>query len=409
MSRKFLFLQGVCSPFFNSLAVGLQACGHGVAKVNFNAGDVAYWRKGDAFTFRGRVDDLRDFYTELFQKENVSDVVLFGDRRPVHKPAIEIAKNSGIKVHVYEEGYFRPFWITLERSGVNANSLLPRDPNWYKQAGLRVARYGDGEAFRSPFWIRAAHDVAYNTSSLLNPLFFPNYRTHSLYAPMTEYAAYVRRAIRVTFSEKRDAASIASLVAKSSRRPFFLFPLQLSGDSQIRDHSQFNDIGHAADFVMSSFAAHANARSILVIKNHPLDPGIVDHAKLIRALVKKFGLEGRVVYLESGHLPTLLSHCDGVVTVNSTVGGSALVHRRPTIALSKPIYDIPGLTFQEGLDFFWRYKRRPNRELFRNFRNVVVHATQVNGGFYCHQGISMAVDNSITNLISSTSKLEELL
>ena len=409
MSRKFLFLQGVCSPFFSRLATALKSSGHAVAKVNFNAGDAAYWRNGNAFSYRGWASDLEGFYSDLFRREQVSDLVLFGDRRPVHKSAIMIAKHAGIRVHVYEEGYFRPFWVTLERSGVNANSLLPKDPDWYRQAGLKVGRFGDGEAFKSPFWIRAAHDVAYNACAFANPIAFPKYRTHALYSPAVEYAAYVRRAIRLSLRDKRDAASISSVIAKSARRPFFLFPLQLSGDSQIRDHSQFDDIHQAAECVMASFAANASGRSVLVIKNHPLDPGVVNHARVISSLAAKFALEGRVYYLETGHLPTLLSHCDGVVTVNSTVGGSALVHGRPTIALSKPIYDIPGLTFQGGLDNFWRHKRRPKRELFRNFRNVVIHATQLNGGFYCDRGISMAVENSISRLTSSVSKLEELL
>ena len=41
--RTFLFLQGVCSPFFARLADALEKCGHRVLKINFNVGDDLYW------------------------------------------------------------------------------------------------------------------------------------------------------------------------------------------------------------------------------------------------------------------------------------------------------------------------------------------------------------------------------
>jgi hypothetical protein len=43
LKRSFLFLQGVCSPFFASLADRLVADGYRVYKINFNAGDLLCW------------------------------------------------------------------------------------------------------------------------------------------------------------------------------------------------------------------------------------------------------------------------------------------------------------------------------------------------------------------------------
>jgi capsular polysaccharide export protein len=62
------------------------------------------------------------------------------------------------------------------------------------------------------------------------------------------------------------------------------------------------------------------------------------------------------------------------------------------VTLSDPIYNLPGLTFQGPLDDFWTHAEA-RRELFRCFRNTVIHATQVNGGFYSAQAIRMAVAN----------------
>src|SRR5690606_6394580 len=138
MTRRFLFLQGVCSPFFDRLGRALTAVGHPVTKVNFNAGDSWYWNNGKALTHRGGIGDLDHLYQHLFDSEGHTDVVLFGDQRPIHRPAIELARARGVSIHVFEEGYFRPYWITLERDGVNACSQLPRDPQWYRRVGPTV-------------------------------------------------------------------------------------------------------------------------------------------------------------------------------------------------------------------------------------------------------------------------------
>ncbi len=163
------------------------------------------------------------------------------------------------------------------------------------------------------------------------------------------------------------------------------------------------------EYVLDSFARKAPAQAKLVIKNHPLDVGLSDHRGAIAALVRRFDLRGRVIYLESGDLELLVEHAQGVVTVNSTVGSVALGLDCPTITLSDPIYNLPGLTFQNDLDEFWREGEAPNRELFRRFRNAVIHCTQVNGGFYCTKGIDLAVRNSVAILENEISPLESLM
>lgn len=406
-TRSFLFLQGVCSPFFTHLADRLTADGHQVFKVHFNCGDLAYWGRRSFYSFRNRLDQLPAFLDKILNADNISDIVLFGDRRPVHIPAIELAVRSGIRIHVFEEGYFRPYWITLERNGVNNHSLLPRDPAWYRAVGAKLTDYGDGESFSSSFNIRARHDILYHLAGALNPLFFPGYRTHAPVTAPVEYAGYGRRFARMPQYKRRDSASIGALI--NSSPPFYLLPLQLNSDAQIREHSPFNNMIEVMEFVMASFAVHAPTDAKLVIKNHPLDMGLVDYPAAIRSLEKHFGLSGRTCYLESGNLGDLLLKTRGVVTVNSTVGGLALGLNCPTIALSDPIYNLAGLTFQGHLDDFWKGGRPPEAELYRSFRNAVIHTTQINGGFYSKPGIELAVQNAAQSLAAEQSPLEILL
>lgn len=407
MRRSFLFLQGVCSPFFAALGRQLQDDGQRVFKVNFTAGDWVYWAPLAAANYRAGVAGVRDFLDRRYHDWAITDQVLFGDRRPIHRPAVDRASALGIRTHVFEEGYFRPHWVTLEREGVNGHSLLPRDPDWFRTVGARLPDDGYAQPFRSPFRVRAAHDVLYHCAGLANPFFFPGYRSHAVVNVAVEYAGYLRRLAMLRSWGPRDDRRIEELVSRGV--PYYVLPLQLSSDAQIRDHSRFDDMREVLAFVVASFARHAPDNVRLVVKNHPLDAGLTSYRRAIGQLDKQFALGGRVDYLESGDLGKLLPPARGVVTVNSTVGCVALGFGTPTVTLSDPIYNLPGLTFQGTLDEFWRSTCRPDMELFRCFRNTVVYATQVNGGFYSADGIRLAVNNSRRFLTADRSPLEELL
>jgi capsular polysaccharide export protein len=404
--RRFLFLQGVASPFFPRLADSLRAEGHEVFRVNFCAGDAWLWGRRPAWSCRGEVAGVADLLERRLQEHGITDILLFGNQRPVHRPAIALARRLGIRVHVFEEGYVRPNWLTLERGGVNGESGLPRDPAWYLRANAGLPSYGDGLPVRGSLAVRAAHDMAYHAANLANPLLFPGYRTHRPYRAGVEYAGWVRRFSAFPWRKRADARLLAGVA--EGRKPFFLFPLQLNGDSQITCHSPYRDMGEVLTELLHSFAVHAPKESCLVVKNHPLDTGLFDYPRLIRNLALELDLQDRVLFVETGDLAALFERTLGVVTVNSTVGMSALRQGCPTMALGTAIYDLPGLTFQGRLDEFWRQAARPDAELFRAFRNVVIHATQVNGDFYTDAGIAMAVAGC-RRMLAERSPLEELL
>jgi capsular polysaccharide export protein len=404
--RAYLLLQGVCSPFFTHLAQSLKAQGHQVYKINFNAGDWLYW-KDPAHNYRGRLADLPAYLADIYSKYAISDQILFGDRRPVHRAAVDLAQSRQIRTHVYEEGYFRPYWLTLEREGVNGHSLLPRDADWFRETGASLADYGNGQAFQSSFTIRAIHDVVYHAASAWNPVSYPYYKTHAPVNAAIEYLGYCTRLPFLPLHELRDRQTLHKLFA--SGVPFFFLPLQLSCDAQILDHSRFKDMQEVLEAVIASFALHAPLQPRLLIKNHPLDMGLCNYSRIIQQLAERFGVAERVLFVETGDLAPILQHASGTITVNSTVGTQALGQQCPTIALADPIYNLPRLTFQGKLDDFWLNSEKPDAELFRCFRNTVIHTTQVNGGFYSRQGITMAVANSLRLLDQEHSPLQQLL
>ena len=399
-------MQGPCSPLFAGIADYLKTQGHTVHKINFNGGDVAYWSPRKSIHFREKLSALPVFLNSIWQQFQITDQILFGDCRPVHTAAIENAKKLGIRTHVFECGYFRPYWITLERDGVNSHSLLPKDPDWYRSISRGIPA-SSTDIFVPSFSSQAKYDVFYHLAGVFNPLFFRHYQTHvGIIAPV-EYAAYIMRYAHIQIIKKQEAALLNQFLAQQA--PYFVLPLQLNTDSQITQHSEFKDMGSVIELVVHSFAKFANSASRLLIKNHPLDTGLYNYRKLIGRLIKKYDLHNRILYIETGNLSTILDHSIGAITVNSTSGCLALEKNCSVITLSDPIYNIRGLTFQGELNDFWTMESKPDKQLFQQFKKTVMYATQINGGLYCNNGIKLAINNAGPVLESKLSPLEKLL
>jgi capsular polysaccharide export protein len=400
-----LFLQGLSTPFLSVLGRHLRGLGAQTLRINFCPGDAIYWR-GPALSFRGAQTELPAFYAELFDIHTFTDVILFGDTRTLHRPILRIAAARNARVHVFEEGYLRPFWITIERGGVNAHSQLPRDPAWYIAAHKMLPPLPATAEERTKPAVRAVEDMAFHLANLSAPLLYPRYRTHRPRHPALEYAGWALRLPRVALRRQSEEQQLSRILAGSA--PVFFFPLQLTGDSQITKHSPFGRVAEATETVIKSFALHAPFDARLIIKNHPLDTGLDRHEKSVRRVARQFGVAERVHFFETGHLPTIVERAQGTVVVNSTVGLTALGHGCPVKTLANPIYSLPGLTFQGSLDDFWKNPTPANRDLYHTFRDVLLATTQVNGNFFTKRGINLAVQNC-DRMLAEESPLEELM
>lgn len=342
---------------------------------------------------------LLPWYEHLFDSEPFTDILLFGDCRAVHTPVHPVAMAAGIAVHVFEEGYVRPHWITMEKHGVNGRSLLPRDPALLLEENHRLPPMPASQPTGYNLYERAMHDIRYRIANTLYGYKFPGYQSHRPHNGFVEYAALAKRFALQKMHDAEAQQVIARLLQDKSR--YFLFPLQLNSDSQIVHHSPFSGIPEVIERVLRSFAAHAPEHTLLLIKNHPLDTGLIPYRHQVSVLAEQLGIADRLRYIESGHLPTLLDHAQGVVVVNSTLGLSALHHRQHLHTLGNAIYDIAGLTWQGSLDDFWSNKHKPDMVLYQAFLNYVMAHTQINGDFYTRSGIPMAVTGVINRLESA--------
>jgi capsular polysaccharide export protein len=396
--RSFLFLQGMATEFFARLGQALRGRGHAVHRVNFNAGDRLFWPLPGAIDFRGRPVDWPDFLTGILISRKVTDIILFGDCRPLHRPAVQLAKRLQLTVHVCEEGYLRPYWVTFERDGVNGNSSLPRNPDWYREMGASLPPLEPPPEVPSSFRKRAWQDLVYNMVSIgLRPL-YPHFPSHRPRHRLVEYAGWSRKMARRPLTKRRSAAENQRITPQTR---FFLLPLQLNGDTQIQLHSRFGSMTPAITTVLESFARCAPADTMLVVKEHPLDDGLVNWRRHVERLAAQAGIADRVIYLEMGDIVRLIGTTLGVVTVNSTTGTLALGAGVPVITLGTAIYDIAGLTHQGTLDSFWVSPAAPDPVLFDAFRRVLTSRCLLVGSFFSEAGIQILVRNAIERLEAS--------
>ena len=381
--RHTLMLQGPMGSFFSELASVLMAHGQSVTKVNFNGGDQVFWRHPGALRYNGRPQDLGDWLRQLIHGRQIDTLVIFGQMRPIHCVARDVARALGVEIYVFEEGYLRPDYVTIERRGVNALSRQPRVASFYQQRPM--VRPRPPQPTGQNIWRMSLIATAYSWATTLLKPWYWRQTYHRRINPVGEALRWVRGATRQRVYAWAERGALEQLCAPSHSKRWFLLPLQVKGDSQVKDHSRFKGMEDLLDEVVASFARHAPVDTLLVVKHHPMDRAYTNYSRHLRALVREHGLEQRLLYLHDQHLPTLLNHALGVVTINSTVGLQALYHGTPVLTLGESVYQIPGLVCGGSLETFWHQPGTVDRALYARFRAHLIASTQLNASFYAHR------------------------
>lgn len=400
-AKTFLFLQGPHGPYFAMLAQALRDRGHRALRININGGDKIDW-PGDATDYRGTFRNWPLFFDDFVVNHGVTDLILYGDCRPYHATAHGMARLRDLHVHVVEEGYIRPDFMTLQDDGVNGNSTLPLDPQWYMdQARSLPPQETEFPPVPSTFRARARNTMRNGFASALMRPYFPFYNTHRPHSFLMESAAWCWKLVMRQSHERRSRAQWDAV----KDQPYFTLPLQLNSDYQIRIHSPFGNMRAALRFVIKSFAQHAPAGVSLVVKRHPLDPGLVGWDRLTHRLASYYGVADRVVYLSDWDIAEVVDKSLGVVTVNSTVGTLALNSGKPVVVLGHSVYKIPGVVYRGNLDEFWAAPAAPDMKLYAAFRSVLVDRCLIRGGLLSEEGLQMLVGNAVDRLLRDPATL----
>ncbi|HET9629150.1 MAG TPA: capsular biosynthesis protein [Novosphingobium sp.] len=393
--RNFLFLQGPPGPFFNLLGRELARRGCGVFRINLSGGDRYDWPVG-AVDYRGRMKNWPLFFDDFTQQNGITDLVLYGDCRPVHQGALRLAQLRGLHVHVFEEGYIRPDWMTLERDGVNGHSRMDRDPEVLLAAAQWLPEVPRLPTITAAFSRRARDSYWHYHHVVLGRWRFPFYSSHRPASIIGEGVGWLFRFSR----SARRARQAEAVLEEMAGRRYFLFPLQLTGDYQIRAHSPFHSMRMAVDYVLRSFARHAPADATLLVKEHPLDVGYRNWRRYIMREARRLGVVDRIRHIDGGELDELCAASAGMVCVNSTSGTLALEVGIPVIVLGDAVYDVAGVTHQGSLDGFWPQPEMPDGALYEAFKKVLHARCLVRGGLASASAIRILIANSVERLLA---------
>ena len=384
--RRFLFLQGPHGPFFHRLGRMLTAAGADVWRVGFNRGDRAFWTSATFIPYRGRPEEWPDTVAALIADRGITDLVLYGDTRPIHAQAIVAARAAGLTVHVFEEGYLRPYWVTYERGGVNGHSRLmqmtvPQMQTALAQLDMDLpdapARWGDMR--QHIYW-----GALYHWFVLTGFWDFRNFRPHRSLTVTQEFVLYVKRLILLPFH--RWERVLATLRIKWGGFPYHLVLLQLEHDASFRMHSPFRTMSEFLTLVIEGFARGAAPHHHLVFKAHPLEDGRTAIARDLRRLAAQHGVAGRVHFVRGGKLAALLNHARTAITVNSTAAQQALWRGLPLKTFGAAVYAKPEFVSTQSLPDFFALPTRPDSRAYRDYRHYLLETSQIAGGFYSARG-----------------------
>ena len=386
-NRAFLFLQGPHGPFFHRLGKMLRLAGADVWRVGFNAGDRAFWFHGDSYIpFRGTQDAWADTFAALVREKGITDIVLYGDTRRIHAEAVALARDLGLGIHVFEEGYLRPYWVTYERDGSNGHSRLMdmsvedmREALAHSDmdAPLPPARWGDMRQ-------HVFYGALYHWFVMFRNGGYNNFRPHRDLPVTKEFQLYLKRLLLMPV--QAIERKLATLRIRWGGFPYHLALLQLEHDSSFQMHSPFSTMPEFLEVVTKGFAEGAPGHHHLVFKAHPLEDGRVPQRRVIRELAKTYGVEGRVHYVRGGKLAQLLVDARSAVTVNSTAAQQVLWRGIPIKVFGRAVFDKPEFVSTQALPEFFALPARPDRRAYQDYRRYLLETSQVAGGFYSARG-----------------------
>ena len=375
-----LFLMGPIGTFFARLSNYLEKNNVRTYKISFPLYEYGF-PQSRIIKFHQDIFLFKNYLKKILIDEEIKHIFMYGNVLIPHKEAlilVEELKKEDIHVntHIFELGYLRPNFVTLESKGINYDSSFIKSREFYlKQDSYKFFPIPKKHA---RFRIRKI----WKTISFINHS-FKNYKIvdkeHKL-QPKPVYIWYQIKGFFLKYYFRLNEYEIKKKCFVEDK--FFIVILQVSTDSQITEGSLIKDNKQFIYKVIKDFA-RANLNINLVFKHHPRDRGYTNYSDLIEKFSKEFGVYKKVFYIHDFFLSKLFRNpnCKGTVLINSTVGYQSLYHSVPVKSLGITPYNISGLTDQRDLISFFKNPSTVDKLLFNKFYKYILENSQINGNF----------------------------
>ncbi|MFB4331520.1 hypothetical protein [Paenibacillus sp. CR_12] len=234
--------------------------------------------------------------------------------RIIHKYAMKNKK----KVIIFENGYFRPFTLTVDNFGVNSENSLPRNPEFYEDINVSYDRYN---------------------KYLLRP------EIAKIDAGLTD--KFLDK-LKIEKPIKNNSFSDNSKKMNLDDGDFIFVPFQLQSDAQIiRNSPNISYMKKLVEITLKAVLNYNNRNEKqkhlkIIYKPHPLQESD-GKSYDIKEIMQLVGKSKVAEIAEDISTDYLIKNSKAVITINSTVGIEALVNEKPVITLGNTFYNIDGL------------------------------------------------------------------
>ena len=375
-----LFLVGPIGTFFARLSNYFEKNNVRTYKISFPLYEYGF-AKSRLIKFHQDIYLFKNYLKKIVISKEIKHIFMYGNVLIPHRQALilkeELKKEYiDVNTHIFELGYLRPNFVTLENKGINYESGFIRSREFYlKQDSYKVLPIAKQHA---RFRIRKI----WKTLTFINHC-FKSYKIVNYEHKLQPKPIYIWFQIKGFFLKYFFALSEYKLKKKCFlEKKFFIVILQVSTDSQLKEGSDINDNNRFIYKVIKDFA-RANVDVNLVFKHHPRDRGYTNYYDQIKKISKEFGVKNKVFYIHDYFLSKLFqnSNCKGTVLINSTVGYQSLYHSVPVKSLGITPFNITGLSDQRDLTSFFENPLDVDRLLFNKFYKYILENSQINGNF----------------------------
>lgn len=264
------------------------------------------------------------YFRQYLHEKSIDFVMMHNDLRWHHAIAREICLEEGVPFCVSELGLFRPYTMTLDFHGVNANSSITSlDIDFSQFADLPERSFDVPVPFHGHESMRSKLHFAYFL--MLNKLGGWRGLNSPIAHNALNFAPYLNRFWQQNIKNRLGKGSKSSCGSDAVLSPYIFFPMQLEHDTQFLIHSDFSSNQALLNEVEGAFYRSTLTNSHrLVVKLHPNDLGT-------------YQADERTLFTK-GNTTALVNQAEAVVSVNSTVCMEALETDKPLFVLGRAFF-----------------------------------------------------------------------
>ena len=375
-----LLLFGPIGTFFARLLKYFEANNIPTYKIAFPLQEYGF-PESSLVKYSDDINNFKQFLRALIIKKKIKHIFMYGNFIIPHRQALSLAEEfegEGKKIytHIFELGYFRPNFITLENRGINYESEFLLDRDFY----LKQKSYKNFPIPKKYAYLRIRK--FWKAITFINHC-FKNYKIVEFDHKLQPKPSFLWFQVKGFLLKYFFRFSEIALKKKIFTKPFFIVILQVSTDSQLTKGSEIKNNEDFIYKVIKDFADSKIKNTNLVFKHHPRDRGYNNYSKQIKRISEEFNVSNNISYIHDIFLSKIFKNknCKGTVLINSTVGYQSLFHAIPLKAIGISPYNIPGLVDQESLISFFIKPKVVDKLLFSKFYRYLMENSQINGNF----------------------------